>query len=240
MLNRHTLGRINVKAGEILTFTYKDRTPRHVTVVALHDIDLSKELAEFCGQLDRRSRSIFTENVLPAFIEHLTDKRLLHVGNEVSVDMGVVGRPSKRLLEEYKFSINPEMFWEDKVIHRYTTSSFSVINHQEHLLTLLMDVDAPFTVVANLIDIKGDTLGVIRLVMLSDHRHTLINEEDNERIRMALQSDLSLTLPEINVLVATVEITPNPEYGNNPFKLIVDKEKRKDNEFAEPTAHHDQ
>lgn len=223
MTNEHTLGRLSVKAGEILTFTYRDNTPheRHVTVVAIADIDLSREMALFCEQCDRHGHAIFTEEALPAFIEYLTQSQLLHVGNEVRIDFGRLGRPSSRLLNEYRFRINPEAFWEAKLLHRYQHNSFTLLNHQNHLLTLMAGVDAPFTVLADVLDIHGEHLGTLKLELLSDQRHTLINDEDVERIRLALQADITLTVQELSLMIDRVTILSNPDFGTNPFSRHV-------------------
>lgn len=219
MSHEHTLGRLSVKAGEILTFTYRDNTPqeRHITVVAIADIDLSREMALFCEQADRHSHAIFTEEALPAFIEHLTQRQLLHVGNEISIDFGRLGRPASRLMNEYRFRINPEAFWEAKLLHRYQHNAFTLLSHQNHLLTLMAGVDTPFSVLANVLDIQGNPLGTLRLELLSDNRHTLINDEDIERIRLALQADITLTVQELSVMIDSIKVIPNPEFGINSF-----------------------
>lgn len=220
MPSKHTLGKMYVRAGEILTFTYDDTVPeekRRVTVVAIDDIDISAEMAMFCEQTDRSGKDIYTENALPAFIEFLTEKRLLHVGREVNVHFGQIRRPAARLLNEYRFKLNPESFWEEKISARYEAHSFSVYNHQSHSLTVMLGVEAPFYITASFIDLNGDQLGVLKLSVLSDDRHTLINDEDVERLRLALQSDIALNLGEINVMVERVELASNPDFGKNAF-----------------------
>lgn len=222
MEEKHTLGRVEVKAGEILTFTYDDPSPanrRHVTVVALSDINLSDEMATFYDQLDRSSDDIYTENALPAFVEWLCDKRLLHVGTEVSVHLGIVGRPSARLAGEHRFKINPEAFWEEKLSHRYMSNSFVVYNHQEHMLTIMMDIEAPFSILADIINLEGKHLGILHLSVLSNSRHTTLSAEDLEVIRSALQADISLHVQEISALVERVTLLSNPEFGVNRFNL---------------------
>ncbi|MNP89099.1 hypothetical protein D3C85_14990 [compost metagenome] len=220
MENKHTLGRVEVKAGEILTFTYDNPSPenrRHITVVALSDINLSDEMALFYQELDRGSDDIITEAALPAFIEHLCDKRLLHVGTEVNIHIGTVGRPAERLVNEYKFMLNPESFWEEKLSHRYLKRSFTVYSHQDHLLTIMMGVEAPFTILADIINMQGNHLGILQLSILSDRRHTLISDDDLERIRSALQADISLCIDEVSVLVERVTLLTNPDFGSNRF-----------------------
>lgn len=220
MPSKHTLGTMYVRAGDLISFTYDDTVPeeeRRVTVVAIADIELSREMALFCEQTDRSGKDIYTENALPAFIEYLTEKRLLHVGNEVSVHFGQIRRPAARPLNEYRFRMNPESFWEEKIHHRYQKHSFTVFNHQSHTLTVMGGDDAPFFITASFIDMKGDQLGVLRLSVLSDNRHTLIDDEDVERLRLALQSDIALNLSELNVMVERVELASNPDFGKNSF-----------------------
>jgi len=219
-MHSHTLGRIKVRAGEILTFTYDESTPdkrNHITVVAIADIELSQEMATYCESIDRSTRAIYTEEALPGFIQYLTEKRLLHVGAEVSLHFGTKHRPATRLLNEHRFKINPEAFWEAKLTHRYSLNSFTVFNHQNHLLTVMGDVDAPFYILADVVDLHGELLGSLRLSVVSDRRHTLIDEDDIERLRRALQADLSLHVEELSVLIDRVRLIPNPEFGVNPF-----------------------
>lgn len=212
---------IHVKAGELINFTYDDAVPdrpRRVTVVAIEDIDLSREMALFCEKTNRSGKDIYTENALPAFIEYLVMKRLLHVGAEVDVHFGSSRRPAARLLNEYRFRLNPESFWEEKLTHRYESRSFTIINHQQQMLTMMIGVEAPFYISASMVDLKGDYLGVLRLSVLPDGRHTLISEEDMERIRLALQSDIALHMSEIEVMVERVCVTSNPDFGSNTFQ----------------------
>jgi len=220
MHEHHTLGRMKVRAGEILTFTYDESVPDkrcHLTVVAIADIDLSQEMATYCVTINRSTRDIYTENALPGFIEYLAEKRLLHVGTEVNIHFGTTKRPAARLMGEYRFDINPESFWEAKLIHRYQSNSFTVYNHQHHMLTIMSDVEAPFLVLADIIDMKGEYLGVLRLSVLSEDSYTLFSDEDLERIRLALQADISLNVVEISVLVESVKLVPNPDFTKNAF-----------------------
>lgn len=221
MQQNHTLGRVTVRAGEIITFTFDESTPerqRHLTVVAIQDLDLSREMALFCEATNRSGRDIYTENALPALIEHLAKKGLLHVGREVTVHVGNRFRPAARLMNEYKFRLNPESFWEDKLVNRYTTGTFNVFNHQGHSLTLMMEVDSPFTAHASIVDMQGEYLGHLRLSVLPDQPHTLISDDDIERIRLALQADITMNVEEISVMVERVEMTSNPDFGQNAFK----------------------
>lgn len=221
MQENHTLGMVTVRAGEILTFTFDESTPekrRHLTVVAIQDIELSREMALFCEMTNRAGKDIYTENALPAFIQHLAEKRLLHVGKEVSVHFGDRGRPAARLMNEYRFRLNPESYWEDKLVKRYTTSSFTLFNHQQHNLMVMMNVDAPFYILADLLDMRGEPLGTLRLSIIPDQRHTFISPDDVERIRLALQADIALNVEEISVMVERVRVASNPDFGQSVFK----------------------
>lgn len=224
MQENHTLGRIVVRAGEILTFTFDESVSghkRHLTVVAIADIDLSREMALFCEATDRSGKDIYTENALPEFLQSLSEKQMLHVGKEISVHFGDRGRPAARLMNEYRFRINPESYWEDKLVNRYTTGSFTVFNHQHHCLTVMQGTDAPFTAHAVIVDMQGEYLGHLRLSVLPDQRHSFISDEDIERIRLALQADITLNVEEISVMVERVTVTSNPDFGQNVFKKHV-------------------
>ncbi len=220
MKSNHTLGVIKVKAGEVISFTF-DKLPKdsqgRITVVALHDIDLSHEMADFCNRTDRSGKDIYTENALPDFIEGMVERGLLHIGPIVNVHVGHEKRPCSRMLDEYRFSINPESFWEDKLIERYGKNTFTVYNHQNHLLTMMTDVEAPFYARASIVDMRGEYLGQLRLSILPEQRHSFISDDDIERIRLALQADIMLNVVEINVMVERVEVTSNPDFGSSRF-----------------------
>ncbi|MNZ43796.1 hypothetical protein D3C78_614080 [compost metagenome] len=221
MQDKHTLGRVTVKAGEILTFTFDESAQeqnRHLTVVAIDNIDLSREMALFCELTNRSGKDIYTENALPLFIQHLAEKRLLHVGKEVTVHFGDRGRPAARLMNEYRFRLNPESYWEDKLVRRYTTNSFTLYNHQQSILTVMMGVDAPFYILADILDMTGDHLGILRLSVIPDNRHANLSDEDVERIRLALQADIAMNVEEISVMVERVRVTSNPDFGQSLFK----------------------
>ena len=217
----HTLGVIKVKAGEVISFTF-DKLPKdnhgRITVVALNDIDLSREMADFCEKTDRSGKDIYTENALPDFIESMVERGHFHIGPIVNVHMGHEKRPCNRMLNEYRFSINPESFWEDKLINRYDKNTFTVYNHQNHLLTMMADVEAPFYARASIVDMRGEYLGQLRLSILPEQRHSFINDSDIERIRLALQADIMLNVAEINVMVENVQVASNPDFGSSRFK----------------------
>lgn len=238
MSENHTLGRIVVRAGEILTLTFDESVSghkRHLTVVALIDIDLSREMALFCERMDRSGKDILTENALPEFLQYLSEQQMLHVGKEISVHFGDRGRPAARLMNEYRFRINPESYWEDKLVQRYTTGSFTVYNHQHHLLTVMQGSDAPFTAHAVIVDMQGEYLGHLRLSILPDQRHSFISDDDIERIRLALQADITLNVEEISVMVERVFVTSNPDFGQNVFKRHLVPLKNQSSE-SEPTS----
>lgn len=221
MTDNHTLGRLTAKVGEILTFTYDEVSQGkypHLTVVVLVDFDLSLEMANFCEETDRSGTDIYTENILPEFLQSLALRNLIHVGEQKTVHVGHRGRPSARFMNEYKFDIYPESYWEDKLIAHYRTNTFEVNSHQHHRLTIMMDMDAPFTAHASIVDIRGEYLGHLRLSVLPDDKHALINDDDKERIRLALQADITTNVTDIQVMVERVELTSNPDFGRNAFK----------------------
>ena len=222
MTNNHTLGMIRVSTGEILTFQVTDKnTPdklKRISVVALTDIDVSKEMAEHYAKLNRSTPDVYSENALISLVSEWVDKKKVIYSNEVTVHVGDEGRHAQRFADEYRYTINPEQFWEDKLIERYRRASFAVINHQGHMLTVLHNIDSPFSMTATVIDGVGGILGMLRLDIMSDNKHTRINEEDIERLRLGLQADLTMHVPDLMLMIEHVSVQNNPLYGVNPFK----------------------
>lgn len=221
MQSNHTLGMVNVSDGELLTFTidresHPDR-PITITVIALADIDLSKEMADFYHMTAKDTTSLITENAIAGFVMWLGKRELVRLPVEHRVHFGNLKRPSSRLTDEYKYSINPEMFWEAKLLHRYSKACFNVINHQSHMLTVMANVDAPFTMTATIIDGVGGVLGMLRLDVLSDSKHTLISDEDIERLRLGLQADITMHVTDLMLMVEGVSVASNPTFGINSF-----------------------
>lgn len=228
MNTNHTLGMVNVRSGELLTLLIEtdsapDR-PKSVTVIATADFDLSREMANFYRTTDRVGGALITKNAIGGFISHLIDKRLIILPKEHRLPFGHMERPASRLSNEYRYTLNPEQFWEDKLMHRYKTASFNVINHQAHMLTVMGNVDAPFTLTATIIDSIGGILGMLRLDIISDHKHTLLDDEDIERLRLGLQSDITMYVPDLMLMVECVTIASNPTFGINPFSKHRDLE----------------
>lgn len=226
MSANHTLGMIRVSAGDLLTLVVDDDTtpgkPKTVTVVALDDIDVSKEMADYYALIDRTSRELITANAITGFLTWLATRRLVRVPREARIPFGEMKRPSSRLQNEYRYTLNPEAFWEEKLLARYNQASFNVINHQGSFLTLMAGIDAPFELVAEIIDGNNESLGYLRLDVLSDNRHTLINDDDLERLRLALQADITMHIPDMLVMVRTVAIHNNPGYGVSRYKQHCD------------------
>lgn len=221
MHDNHTLGMVNVRDGELLTFLIdKESTPDRpttVTVIALADMDLSHEMATFYQQAPKDNTALITENAIAGFVMWLVGRKLIKLVRETRIPFGNMKRPSSRLRDEYKYSINPEMFWEAKLLHRYSTSCFTVINHQSHLLTIMANVDAPFAMTATVIDGVGGILGMLRLDILSDNKHTLIDDDDIEVIRLGLQADITMNIPDLMLMVEAVSIASNPTFTVNSF-----------------------
>lgn len=221
MQNNHTLGMINVRDGELLTFLIdKESTPDRpttVTVITLADLDLSQEMATFYHRTPKHTTELITENAIAGFITWLADRGLVKMVRETRVPFGNMKRPSSRLADEYKYSINPEMFWEAKLLHRYSNACFNVINHQSHMLTVMANVDAPFVLTATVIDGVGGVLGMLRLDILSDNKHSLISDEDIERLRLGLQADITMNVPDLMLMIEGVSVSSNPTFGINSF-----------------------
>lgn len=222
MTNNHTLGMIRVSTGEILTFQVTDKnTPekqKRISVIALVDIDVSKEMAEHYAKINRSTSAVHSENALISLVSEWVDRKKVLYANEVTVHIGEESRPAQRFADEYRYTINPEQFWEDKLIERYRKASFNVINHQGHLLTVVHQIDSPFSMTATVIDGVGGILGMLRLDIMSDNKHTRINEEDIERLRLGLQADLTMHVPDLMLMIEHVSVQNNPLYGVNPFK----------------------
>lgn len=226
MNDNSTLGMVTVRSGELLTLVLEDDNtpgrPKRVSVITLADIDVSKEMAEYCEHLDRSTNAINTLNAMSGFLGYLVSKGMVKVPQETSVRFGNLKRPSSRLLNEYRYTINPEQFWEDKLLARYHKSSFNVISHQSHMLTIMAGIDSPFIMTATIIDGGGGILGMIRLDILSDNKHTLLNDDDIERLRLGLQADITMNVPDLMLMVKSVEIQSNPLFGVNRYKALID------------------
>lgn len=222
MQSNHTLGMVNVNDGELLTFLIDKESnpdrPTTITVIALADIDLSKEMADFYQRAAKDTTTLITENAIVGFVTWLAERGLIRLPRENRIPFGNMKRPSSRLADEYKYSVNPEMFWEAKLLHRYSKACFNVINHQSHMLTVMANVDAPFTMTATVIDGIGGVLGMLRLDVLSDNKHTLISDEDIERLRLGLQADITMHVPDLMLMVECVAVSSNPTFGINAFK----------------------
>lgn len=222
MNDNFTLGITHVGSGDLLTFLINDDSQPHraqqVSIIALADIDVSQEMAEYYRQLDKTHKNVLTENALVGFVGFLADRGLVRVPTEVSVSFGTLKRPASRLANEYRYSLNPEEFWEEKLLKRYATASFTTINHDGHLLTVVGDVDAPFTLAATIINLDGEVLGVLRLDVLADGKHASINDDDLERLRLGLQADITMHVPEIMVMVDRISVHHNPTFGINSFR----------------------
>lgn len=217
----HTLGLVYVNAGELLTFLVNDDStpgrPKRVTIIALDSFNVSDEMVGYYKVMDR-SQVLMSEKVLPEFIIHMASKGLVRVTRETTVVFGSVGRPASRLSNEYKYTLDPEFFWEEKLLARYRKTSFDVFNHQGHLMTIINNVDAPFQMTATLIDGQNSILGMLRMDILTESKHTLVNEEDIERLRLALQADITMHIPDLMIMVEKVDIQNNPNFGLNGFK----------------------
>lgn len=221
MNSNHTLGMVTVQSGELLTLLIETEStpdrPKTVSVIALADFDLSKEMADYYRTTDRTNGALITKNALGGFLCRLSEKGLIVLPKEHRIPFGSMERPASRLSNEYRYTINPETFWEDKLMHRYTKASFNVINHQSHMLTVVANVDAPFTMTATVIDGIGGILGMLRLDILSDSKHTLLNDEDIERLRLGLQSDITMHVTDLMLMIECVTVASNPTFGINSF-----------------------
>lgn len=217
MSDRHTLGRLDAKEGDIITLSYRDKDDqeKRVSVVAIDSFSLSEQMATFCSNTRRSSESIFTENALPAFIEYLASEGLVHVGRAVEVSVGLAGRPAKRLLDEYKYHINPDSFWQEKLTHWYSKHSIILYSGKGEALTLVTGDDGHLFITAEVLSSKGEPLGLMRFSLLLEHITSSISEDDLERIRLAIQSDIALNIPELEVVVDKVTARSNPGYGSN-------------------------
>lgn len=226
MNDNSTLGMLSVGAGELLTLLLDDDTspgrPRRVTVITLTSFNVSQEMADYYTRIDRNGQGVITPNATAGFLSYLAEQQMIKVPRELSIHFGNMKRPASRLLNEYRYTINPEEFWEEKILARYVKASFDVFNHQGHMLMVMGNVDAPFKMIATIIDGKGAVLGMLRLDILSDSNRTLLSDDDIERLRLGLQADLTMNVPDLMLMVDKVVVTSNPLFGVNRFRRYHD------------------
>lgn len=150
MMNTNRLGSSPIVKGQLITLYIDDvengRLQQAVILYAMQDFDLAEKMVEYYGECKNKQTLTKSEIMLPCFSDHLVEKGLVTHPSHDTVRLGTVGRPPARMIDEYKYSLNPNAFVEGKLIGLVNGQCNGVFGHRGHYFSLMNAEFCPYVV----------------------------------------------------------------------------------------------
>lgn len=202
-----TVGAAEVVKGQVLTL-YVENTqnpPNHhyLQLYIKESFSLSDQMALFHSE-EREYRDVASEVSVEAFYRFLLRKGLADRPRSDVVKFGQMGRPSARVVEEYKYAINPDAFILGNLREALLFHSKAIVNHQGYRVVIMSsDVETDELVVE--ITHRDQSVGVINMCVAFDRGIGVeFDADDQEQIRKTIDEMVSGVAPVPGLSVSRV------------------------------------
>lgn len=200
-----TVGGSAVNKGQLLTLYVEDPTKSNghyfMMLYVKETFNVSIEMAGFYQQLSSENRLMSSEAATEQFYLYLLRKGLVERPKSDVIYMGEMGRPSVRVSDEYKYSLNPTEYTIRKLKNDLMFQSMTFYNHQGYRVMLLGPEGSLSEIMVEIIQ-HGESVGTIRLGIVFDRSlDAVINEADIEQMRSVIMRMVSETshIPDVTI-----------------------------------------
>lgn len=201
-----SLGHSTVVEGQLITLVVENPSvPMENLYVMLYvkkDFNISDEMAQFYeSNKDDESNTKFSEVMVGEFYQYLLRKGLVDRPRSDVVRFGVVGRPSKRILDEYKYRLSPEEFVLTGIRERLELKSNYIVTDAGYRVLVASVEDRPENVAVTL-ELRGTVIGSLRFFILHGSTEVIsMSPADMDRLTAAIAEIIkdSCDIPEVRV-----------------------------------------
>lgn len=190
-MNPHNVGSCEVLSGQLLTLYAEDKVngrPSYIMLYVKKSFDLSQKMVEYYHSLSTDERTQHTEVSCDGLYRMLLKQGLVEKPRSDLVLMGEIGRPSKRLADEVRYSINPEKYKLEKIRDelQYVTKLF--YNHQGYRIMLIGADSVLNEAIIDVLDEKGMPMGNLKIGVVFDRTsNATIDSGDTEKLKETVQ-----------------------------------------------------
>lgn len=186
-MDPHRVGSCEVLSGQLLTLYAEDKVNARSSFIMLYvkkSFDLSQKMVEYYQSLTADERSQHTEVSNDGLYRMLLKQGLVEKPRSDLVFMGEIGRPSKRIADEVRYSINPEKYKLDKIKHDLQYVSKLFFNHQGYRILLLGADDVLNEAIIDINDEDGVFIGNLKIGVVFDRTaNATLDKDDTEKLK---------------------------------------------------------
>ncbi len=181
------IGTYEVSRGQIITLFSEGDSPknnRFTLIYVKRSFNMSEKMVEYYRSLSPHEKSQPCEDAAEGLYRMLLKQGLVERPKSDLLHMGMIGRPSSRLADELRYSINPESYVLKKIQDDllYTTKIF--YNHQDYRVLLLGAGSSNNEVIIEVLDTEGVDIGHLKIGIVFDGTVGLtLNDEDTDKVR---------------------------------------------------------
>jgi len=184
------LGKTHIEQGELLSLYVEDPEQRgrfeSITLYALKGFNISDIMADYYEHsLAPRKKSYASEVVMHDFVDTLVQGGLVTKPKDRVIHLGYIGRPCKRILEEYKHRQNPVEFVIAKIRNLIKNRCTGLFLSSGDYVSL-MDPDFCSQEVRAKIHHRGEYLGMLSIGLMPSVRLEL-TDTDRRILKTHLQ-----------------------------------------------------
>lgn len=181
------LGRRMAIEGTMLTLFVNDPensiNQRFLQLLVKREFNLSLEMAEYFETANSTVRGLPSELAIERFYLYLVKKGLVEKPVNEVVYFGEYGRPSKEILKEYKFGVNPIEATVFQLREAMVNKSRAFINHQGYRI-MVFDQSMSLSEVVIEIMYHELSLGMLHVGVVFDRTlDVTLNDDDITAIR---------------------------------------------------------
>lgn len=213
------VGQRRLRQGELLQFLVKDpeqgKSELHQLLVEI-DTDLSALMAQFYRISIQGNRQVLFEagQATRALVKHLVEAGVCRHLTVHTLDMGCHGRPSQLLLDEHRYTLNPEEFAIQSILADLETELLTLDLESGTRVKLVMgvalarDTGGSFTVAC-----QNKPVATLQFSLFGNTPYFDITDTDRSTIRTALTEMLARldTTSQLSLFTFDVEPLPDPK-----------------------------
>lgn len=203
------LGNTYIDEGDLITLYLEDNSAKTevLILVAKTAINLSIEMANYYELIKGYTQWIMSDKAIHGFADYLVEKALAYRPKSTSVKVGDKNRPSKRILDEYKYRLNPKAFSVKMLEEKINDTCAGLYTRKGAYINLTSSSFCNMEVRAHMLQDNED-VGTIRIGIIPDPSIKGIQElePDKEAIKSFIQKQINVQFPKDNVKVRDVSL----------------------------------
>lgn len=212
-MNMIQLGTTPIGKGQLITLyvedSENDRLQQAVILYAMQSFNLSEVMVEYYKQCKNKRTLLKSEIAISSFVDYLIEKGFVNQPKNETVRIGIAGRPPMRLIDEYKYQMNPVSFMQEKLESLINGRCNGVYGYSGNYFNLMKADLCPYTIRCSILIDSAQPI-VLEVGVSPSERHVVPNEKDCLKFQTYLQQLFSNEFNDLPIFVEKV-FPPTPE-----------------------------